>query len=202
MDSHPSRRPVLCVLQAFLRLRARFDGLAGWRSSVVRGELRWRLAVLVGKSAHGSESLRMRLGGRLAAAFGGCLRSKAGLRRAPQRGGRLRSDCGAAVRGGSALLPRVVRGCGAWLAASRCLWSPSVLCPTPRMRLTEADRSGGIKPDHSCCGPAAFGLTPPARPAWASPAYAAWDPEHNTLMVRRVHRTAWSAQVAPKRTPT
>src|SRR6185312_14158398 len=30
-----------------------------------------------------------------------------------------------------------------------CLWSPSVLCPTPRMRLTEADRSGGIKPDHT-----------------------------------------------------
>ena len=29
------------------------------------------------------------------------------------------------------------------------LWSPSVLCPTPRMRLTEADRSGGIKPDHT-----------------------------------------------------
>src|SRR6185312_8255222 len=40
-----------------------------------------------------------------------------------------------------------------------------------------------------CCGPAASGLTPPARPAWASPAYAAWDPEHNTLMVRRIHRT-------------
>ena len=29
------------------------------------------------------------------------------------------------------------------------LWSPSVLCPTPRMRLTEADRSGGIKPHHT-----------------------------------------------------
>ena len=29
------------------------------------------------------------------------------------------------------------------------MWSPSVLGPTPRMRLTEADRSGGIKPDHT-----------------------------------------------------
>src|SRR6185437_11980226 len=41
------------------------------------------------------------------------------------------------------------RGRAALLAASRCLWSPSVLCPMPRMRLTEADRSGGIKPDHT-----------------------------------------------------
>ena len=70
----------------------------------------WRLAVFVSTTARRSESLRTRLGGRLAAAFGGCLRSKAGLRRAPQRGGRLRSDCGAAVYGGSALLPRCVRG--------------------------------------------------------------------------------------------
>src|SRR6185312_4184358 len=84
-------------------------------------------------------------------------------------------------------------GAGLWWGWRLVLWSPSVLCPTPRMRLTEADRSGGIKPDHSCCGPAPFGLTPPARPAWASPEYAAWDPEHNTLMVRRIHRTSWSA---------
>jgi len=38
---------------------------------VERGELRWRLAVLVGKSAHGSESLRMRFVGGWRSACGG-----------------------------------------------------------------------------------------------------------------------------------
>ena len=113
-----------------------------WRLAVMLGKTarrfvcwssRWRLAVLVGKTARGSESLRMRLGGRVAAAFGGCLKSKAGLRRAPQRGGRLRLGWWAAVRGGSALFPscRMGRGCGGgggWSFGRRVFCAPRHVC--------------------------------------------------------------------------
>ena len=54
------------LYRLFLRLRARFDGLAGWRSSVVPRGLRWRAAVFVNTTAHRSESLRTRH-------VGGCL---------------------------------------------------------------------------------------------------------------------------------
>ena len=144
----------------------------------------WRLTVgLV--VARRSESLRMRLGRRAAAAFGGCLRSRAG----PPVGSSARGGCGrahkAAVRNGSALLPRFARGRVVLVGASRCLWSPSVLGSLPRQRLKEADWSGGIKPDRCCCGAVSFGLTPPAQPAWASPADAARNPEHNTLIGKK-----------------
>jgi len=184
-------------------------GPPGWRLAVLLGKTArrrshwsagWRLAVLLGKSAHRSESLRTRLGGRLAAAFGGCLKSNAGLRRAPQRGGRLRSDCGAAVRGGSALFTslRTGRGCGG--GRRLVLWSPSVLCPTPRMRLTEADRSGGIKPDHTLLwssrvrpdttGPACLG----------KPRIRGVGPRtQHPCVVRRIHRTTWLGHVAWRR---
>jgi hypothetical protein len=109
----------------------------------IRGLSRWRLAVFAGTIARRSESLRMRLGRRLPAAFGGCLRSRAG----PPAGSTVRGRCGrtqrAAARNGSALLPRSVRGRASLLAGARCLWSPSVLGSSPRQRLTEAARSGG-----------------------------------------------------------
>ena len=41
--------------------------------------------------------------------------------------------------------------------------------PSSRRRLTEADRSGAIKPHRSCWSPVAFGLTAPARSAWLRP---------------------------------
>jgi hypothetical protein len=68
----------------------------------VRGKLRWRLAVGVGKTAHRSESLRMRLGGRLSAAFGGCLKSKAGPPAGTTAKGGGASGCGVAARDGLA----------------------------------------------------------------------------------------------------
>ena len=128
--------------------------------------------------------------GRLEAAFGGRLNSKAGLRRAPQRGG----GCGwagglrsAAVR---LCFPGFRTGPGCVVGRRCCLWSPSVLCPTPRMRLTEADRSGGIKPDHTLLwssrvrpdttGPACLG----------KPRIRGVGPRTQPLsMVRRIHRT-------------
>ena len=140
---------------------------SGWRSGLSRAPAR--------VTAHASC-------GRLPAAFGGHRKSKAGLRRAPQR----RGSCGraAGLRPATVRLcfPSSARGRAAPLAATRCLWSPSALAPSPHQRLTEADRSGGIKPNHTCCGPASSGLTPPAQSAWASPADAARDPGHNTLV--------------------
>jgi hypothetical protein len=58
---------------------------------------------------------------------------------------------------------RCAGGCAALLGGGRCLWLRSVLGPSPHLRLTEADRSGGVKPHHTCCGPVSSGWTPPAR---------------------------------------
>jgi hypothetical protein len=49
-------RLVCCFTGVFLRLRARFDDLAGWRSSVLPQTLRWRPAVMTG---HDRASVRV-----------------------------------------------------------------------------------------------------------------------------------------------
>ena len=168
-------------LQAFLRLRGWFDDLAGWRSSVERHSSRWRPAASLSKTAHRSESLRTRLIWRLPAAFEGRLNSKAG----PPAGSTARGGCGRAQKRRSATVrlcfPRSARGCASLWGGGRCLWLRSVLGSLPRQRLKEADRSGGIKPDHTCWPPETLGLTPPARSAWLRPREAARHPEHNTI---------------------
>ena len=62
-----------------------FWWLRWWRSSVERWGLRWRPAVGVDTTARRSESLRTRLVWRVAAAFGGRLKSRAGPPAAPTR---------------------------------------------------------------------------------------------------------------------
>ena len=49
-------------------------------------------------------------------------------------------------------------------------------------------------------GPVRLDTTGPV--SLATPADAARDPEHNTLMVRRIHRTTWSIDAAPCRRPS
>ena len=62
-----------------------------------------------------------------------------------------------APRGGADTGPAAVAACGS---------GPD---PSSRRHLTEAERSGAIKPDHCCWSPASFGLTAPARSAWLRP---------------------------------
>ena len=137
----------------------------------------------------------MRLGWRLAAAFGGCLKSRAG----PPAGSTAR---GIPATRAEWWRPATVRLCwsrsglggAAWWRC--CLWLRSVLGPSPRQRLKEADRSGGVKPDHTCWPPVSFGWTPPARSAWLRP-QTRRGTQNTTPRVLRIHRTAWPVQAAP-----
>ena len=99
--------------------------------------------------------------------------------------GKLRWGDSVAVRNGSAWAPRSARGCaarwgGGWSFGRQVFWVPCRICAR-----READWSGGIKPDRSCWPTVSSGLTPPAQPAWASPADAARNPEHNTTIGKK-----------------
>src|ERR1051325_2696341 len=98
----------------------------------------------------------MRLGLRLRVACGGCVKSKAGPPAGSPRQGEGRFACRLPVGN----------------------WSALVLAPLPHRRLTEPDRAGGVKPDHTllwCCP----GRLHPATPArLATPADAPREPEH------------------------
>ncbi len=141
--------------------------MVGWprrgRSSVVRDASRWRLAVFACTIARRSESLRMRLVWRVAAAFGGCVEASGGP---PRRGGDPRVGLFAAGPRLFGFLSAVA--CVALLGGGAAC-GRRVLGPSPRRRLTEPARFGGIKPDRCCCGPAPFGLTPPNRAGWLRP---------------------------------
>jgi len=130
--------------------------------------LRWRPA---GMDVHDHAPVRVTAhasGGRLSAAFGGHLKSKS--RAVPPAG---------LCNGG--------RGGVRRFGGGRCLWSRLSRIPRRCRRLTEAGRSGGIKPHH-CCWPAETpGLTPPARPAWLRPPTATRDPGQHPCGVNRVH---------------
>ncbi|MEZ0114284.1 hypothetical protein ABH920_008318 [Catenulispora sp. EB89] len=143
---------LLVGFKSFLRLRLRFGDLAGGRSSVVCLGTRWRPAVV---RVHDRARVRVAAhtsGGRAAAACGGHLKVK----------GR--------ASGGACAASGLAPGRG----GSRC-WAPVVACgrlvpgSPSRRRLTEADRSGGIKSDPCCCGGVSCDLTPPARSAWLRP---------------------------------
>ena len=69
----------------------------------------------------------------------------------------------------------------------RCLWSPLSRIPRRCRRLTEAGRSGGVKPDHTCWPAETLGVTPPARPAWLRPPTATRDPGQHPCGVNGVH---------------
>jgi len=116
---------------------------------------RWRPAVSVFTTARGSESLRMRRVGGWRPRLVGAEDQEQGLRRALCNGG---------------------WGRAALLGGGRCLWSPLSRIPRRCRRLTEAGRSGGVKPDHTCWPAETLGLTPPARPAWLRPPTATRDP--------------------------
>ena len=150
----------------FLRLRT---GLRRIRWVAQFGGVPWVALAAGGERVHDRASVRVTAhasGGRLAAAFEGRRRSRAGPPAGLCNGG----------RGGVGLS-----------AGGRCLWSRLSRIPRRCRRLREAGRSGGIKPHH-CCWPAETpGLTPPARPAWLRPPTATRDPGQHPCGVNRVH---------------
>jgi hypothetical protein len=84
-------------------------------------------------------------------------------------GRRVGLDGGGPQRFGFSRGIRCAWGRVALFGGGRCLWLRSVLGPSPRQRLTEADRPAGVKPDRCCCGPVPSGLTPAVRSAWLRP---------------------------------
>ncbi|MEZ0107304.1 hypothetical protein ABH920_001295 [Catenulispora sp. EB89] len=115
--------------------------------------LRWRLAVV---RVHDRARVRVTAhtsGGRLAAAFGGCLKVKD------------RASGGACAASGT----RSGEGGGRAVCCRTLLVVACVPGSPSHRRLTEADRSGGIKSDPCCCGVVSCDLTPPARSAWLRP---------------------------------
>ncbi len=145
--------------------------------------LRWRVAVSAFTTARGSESLRTRLGRRAPAAFGGCLRSKAGA-----SGGRS-STRGDPSRPAVCWRPATVRLSITLLPAPRCL--PAVLLVVARFwvprRVIAVNGTSPVWRNQAasqllwCC----FVRLDTAKPArLAAPADAARDPEPNPRMVR------------------
>ena len=106
---------------SFLRLRARFDDLAGWRSSVECRWSRWRAAVLLSTTAHRSESLRTRF-------RGGCLPRLVGTKSQRQVSDGLYSE-GVPAPGASRWRPATVRlCCPVSYGAEPCCWAAVAAC--------------------------------------------------------------------------
>ncbi|MEZ0112800.1 hypothetical protein ABH920_006824 [Catenulispora sp. EB89] len=118
---------------------------------MVPRRLRWRPAVV---RVHDRAPVRVTahaLRRRQSSSVVGTNSQRQGLRR------RLRGERPRSGEGGRAVCRRTL------LVVAFVPGSPS------RRRLTEADRSGGIKSDPCCCGAVSCDLTPPARSAWLRP---------------------------------
>ncbi|MEY9859271.1 hypothetical protein ABH935_004899 [Catenulispora sp. GAS73] len=96
------------------------------------------------------------------------------------RGGHLEASGGRSTARGRPVRPAVWRRPATGRLPLRCclrraacrrslLVVTRVLCPSPRRRLTEPARFGGVKPHRCCCGAASSGWTPPNRAGWLRP---------------------------------
>ncbi|MEY9856933.1 hypothetical protein ABH935_002541 [Catenulispora sp. GAS73] len=136
------------------------------------------------------------------------------LRRRQSSGvvGTLRPPAGALQRGGDPRVglfgggPRLVGflyavACVA-LSAGGVACGRQVLGPSPRRRLTEPARFGGVKPHRCCCGPAPSGWTPPNRPGWLRPPTRRGTQNQHPAWSGRTRLTTWPAALARRLSPS